>query len=136
MQAFDDRFANVRSPAATISKEEYGNVSEFGEVGAVDDRTAASLGDHEACARQDRKMSRKSVRGDFQLACKVASRKAIGLVPDQRLEGLQTSRLGQSGEFEDGVFDFHISRFMEILKWRQSGIREPCRGRQVMFRTF
>ncbi|MET4297669.1 hypothetical protein ABMB68_000482 [Bradyrhizobium sp. RT4a] len=38
-------------------------------------------------------MSRKRIRRDFQQTCEVAGRKAIGLVSDQRPEGLQTGRL-------------------------------------------
>ena len=114
LQAFDDRSADVRPAAAAIPKEEDSNVPEFGEVGAVDDRAAVSLGDHETRARQDRQMGRKRVRRDFQLPCKVAGRKAVRLVPDQRPERLQASRLGQRDELEDSFFGFHISRCMEI----------------------
>jgi hypothetical protein len=36
-------------------------------------------------------------------------------VPDERPEGLQTSRLREGCERKNGFFGFHISRFMEIL---------------------
>ena len=59
-------------------------------------------------------MRRQRVLGDLQQSGEVAGSEAIGLVPDQRPEGLQTGRLGQGGERQDGFFGFHISRFMEI----------------------
>ncbi len=68
-------------------------------------------------------MGRKRILRDFQLACEVAGGKAIGLVPDQRPEGLQTGRLGQRGERQDGFFSFHISRFIEMKAGRQSDFR-------------
>ncbi|MBP1094419.1 hypothetical protein JOE50_004949 [Bradyrhizobium japonicum] len=104
MEAFDDRLANFRSPAAAIPKQENRDVAKLGEVGAIDDRTAAPLGGHEARARQDRQMGRKRVGRHFQLAREVACRKAIGLMFDQRPEGLQTGRLGQRREGENGFF--------------------------------
>jgi hypothetical protein len=58
LQGFDDRLANFRPPAAAIPQQEDRNVAEFGEVGAVDDRTAVPLGGDEARARQDRQMGR------------------------------------------------------------------------------
>jgi hypothetical protein len=93
LKALDDRFANLRPAAAAIPKQENRNVPELRKVGAIDDRTAVSLGGDEAGTRQDREMSRKRIRGDFQQTCEVAGRKAIGLVSDQRPEGLQTGRL-------------------------------------------
>ena len=49
-------------------------------------------------------MRRQCVRRHFQLPGKVAGRKAVGFVPDQRPERLQTGRLRQRGEREDGFF--------------------------------
>ena len=91
MEALDDRRANFRPPAAAIPQQEVRDVAEFAEVGAVDDRTAAPLGGHEARARQDRQMRGERVLGDLQQSGKIAGRKAFGLVPDQRPEGLQPS---------------------------------------------
>ena len=114
MQAFDDGIADLRPSAAAIAQQENRDIAEFGEVGAVDDRTAVPLGGHEARARQDREVGRQRVRWHFQQACEVAGRKAVRLVPDKRPEGLQTGRLGQGGQRQDGFFDFHISRLMEL----------------------
>lgn len=59
-------------------------------------------------------MRRQRIRRDFQQAGEIAGRKAVGLVPDERSERLQTGRLGQGCKGEDGFFSFHISRLMEI----------------------
>lgn len=114
MQGPDDGLANFRPSAAAIAKQKNCDVPKFGEVGAIDNRTAAPLGGHEARARQDRQMSRERIGRDFQQAGEVAGRKAIWLVSDQRPEGLQAGRLGQGGKRQDSFFSFHISRDMEI----------------------
>src|SRR5206468_12663434 len=44
LKAIDDRLANFRPSAAAIPQQENRDVAEFGEVGAVDDRTAVPLG--------------------------------------------------------------------------------------------
>ena len=118
----NDRFADFGASAAAIAQQENGHVPEFAEAGAVDDRAAVPLGGHEARARQDRQMRRERVLGDLQQSGEIARSEPIRLVPDERPEGLQTSRLGQRGEGQDGFFSFHISRCMEILRARQSGI--------------
>src|SRR4051794_40512946 len=65
LKALDDRFANLRPAAAAIPKQENRDVPELRKVGAIDDRTAVSLGGDEAGTRQDREMSRKRIRRDF-----------------------------------------------------------------------
>ena len=126
LKAIDDRLANFRPAAAAIPQQEDRNVAEFGEVGAVDDRAAVPLGGHQTRARQDRQMRRERVLRYLQQARELASRKAVGLVPDQRPERLQPGRLRQGGEGENSFFGFHISRLMEMLRSRQSGISRVC----------
>ena len=58
-------------------------------------------------------MRGERILGNLKQASQVASGEAVGLVPDQRAERFQTGGLSQCGEGEDGIFVFHISRFME-----------------------
>lgn len=43
-----------------------------------------------------------------------AGRQAFGFVLNQQTESLQPRGLGKAGERSDGVFNFHISRYIEI----------------------
>lgn len=70
-------------------------------------------------------MRRERILRDFQQTREVAGRKAVRLVFHQRPERLQACRLRQGGERQHSVFSFHISRCMELLRARQSGIPNP-----------
>ena len=94
MQAFNDGLAHFRPSAAAIPQQKNRDVAEFGEVGAIDDRTAVPFGCYEARARQDRQMRRERVLRHLQQPREIAGRKAVGLMPDEGPERVQPGGLG------------------------------------------
>ena len=48
--------------------------------------------------------------------CDVAGGEPIGFVLSQQPKHLKAGRLGKRGESENGLFRFHISRFIDILR--------------------
>ena len=59
-------------------------------------------------------MSGQRVLGHLKQAGEVACGEPVRLMADQGPESLQTGRLREGGKRHDGLFDFHISRLMEI----------------------
>ena len=107
--------ADLGASAAAVAEHEERDVAEGVEVGAVYDRAAVPLGGDEAGAAQHRQMRRQRVLRDVEITGQVAGGKSFGLVRDEPPERLEAGRLRERCKGEDGIFGFHISRFMEIL---------------------
>jgi hypothetical protein len=60
-------------------------------------------------------MGGQCVLRHFKQSSEIAGGQSIGLVLHQYPEGMETGLLGEGAKRQDGLFVFHISRFMEIL---------------------
>ena len=93
LQAFNDRRADFRAPAATILQQENCHPLEVDEARAVNDRSAVPFRRHQTGARKDPQMSRQRVLRYCEKARQFAGREPIRLMANQRPERVQTRPL-------------------------------------------
>jgi hypothetical protein len=123
LQAFHDGGTDFRSATAAIVQQEQCDLLKRAEIGAIHDRSAVSFGSDESRPRQDREVGRQRVLRHLEQARQFARRETIGPVANQSPECFEAGRLRQGSQRHDGLFSFHISRFMEMTWMSQSETR-------------
>lgn len=127
MQAFDHRCADFGVPAATVLQQEHSNVAKLGEIGSIDDRSAAPLGCHQPGPRKYRKMRGERVLRHLQKPGEITRGQAVGLVLHQGAKGQQPRRLSKGGKRQYGTLVFHISGDTEMTIGCQASTRWSSR---------
>jgi len=113
-ETFENGRANLLTSAAAVLQEEDGDGLKRREVRAINDRAAVPFGRDEIGSRQHGKMGGQRVLRHFKQSGEIAGGQSVRFMLHQRPECLKTGLLGEGAKRQDGLFIFHISRYMEI----------------------
>lgn len=84
------------------------------EMGAVDDRSAATLGHGQPSARKHRKMRRHGVVRHRQLPGDFSCRQTIGFMAYKQAKSRQSGFLGKRRKAIDGICSVHMSKNIDM----------------------
>jgi hypothetical protein len=114
-------------PATTILNQEHGHLAQAGKIGAINDRSAATLALDQSRTRQHGEVRRHGVLRDRELAAEVARGDAVRLVTDKESESVEAGCLREGCKRSDSfgrIHRIHIARTIDLCN--ESRINDIC----------